>query len=116
MRWLVPALENRLLPEGIGLEPKLHNRVEAWFSEVGPGIDQPGGRYPRASPRQLLRRVPAATEVAVGPAVAPESIRLSRTEVRPASYRWWSLWLSSCPIRQAGVPLVRPGGRVARCR
>lgn len=94
MRWLVPALENQLAPEGTGLEPKLRNQ-EDWFSEVGPGIGQPGGRHPRASPRRLLRRVPAATEVAVGPAVAPESVRLSRTEVRPASYRWWSLWLSS---------------------
>jgi hypothetical protein len=91
VRWLVPTLENQLVPEGTGLEPKLRNHMEVWFSEVGPGTGQPEGRHPRASPRQLLRRVPAATEVAVGSAVAPKRVRLSRTEVRPASYRWWSL-------------------------
>jgi hypothetical protein len=31
-RWPDPAMENRLVPEGTGPEPKLRNLLENWFS------------------------------------------------------------------------------------
>lgn len=102
-------MENRLAPGGVGPKPKLRNHwklvLEHRSGNRSALRPTPSGKpeavtvtaedyemWPLA--RRLLRRAPAEDE--------PKNVS--------TPHRCWSLWPSSCPSRQVGIPLDRTLG------